>query len=260
VYVADCKLATTENMNEIARLGGRFISVLPATRKEDAQFRQRLVEQPDTASWREAYRLTNEDGSLRDRFRVGTEEQCSREGYRLLWFHSQAKEDIDRATRARRLQHAVRQLTDLRDRLAGPRTRFRQQPKVTAAVDTILDEQGVRDLLRVTVQEHSQNEYRQLGPGRPTQKTKYRRQVQKRFDVTWEVDGEALERAAVGDGVFPLITNLPDWSAAEVLKAYKRQPILEKRFSQLKTDFRVAPVYLKSLTRIVGLLAIYFFA
>jgi transposase len=260
VYVADCKLATTENMNEIARLGGRFISVLPATRKEDAQFRQRLVEQPSTVSWQEAYRLTNEDGSLRDLFRVGTEEQCSQEGYRLLWFHSQGKEDSDRRARARRLQHAIRQLTDLRSRLAGPRTRFRQQQKVTAAVDAILDEQRVRDLLRVTIQEHTESQYRQVGPGRPTEKTKYRRQVQKRFDLTWEVDGEALALAAVGDGVFPLITNLPDWSAAEVLKAYKRQPIIEKRFSQLKTDFRVAPVYLKSVTRIVGLLAIYFFA
>jgi transposase len=260
VYVADCKLATTENMNEIARQGGRFISVLPATRKEDAQFRQRLVEQPSTVSWREAYRLVNEDGSLRDLFRVCTQEQCSQEGYRLLWFHSQSKEDTDRRARARRLQHAIRQLTDLRDRLAGPRTRFRQQQKVTAAVDTILDEQGVRDLLRVTIQEHAESQYRQVGPGRPTKKTKYRRQVQKRFDLTWEVDGEALQLAAVGDGVFPLITNLPGWTAAEVLKAYKRQPIIEKRFSQLKTDFRVAPVYLKSVTRIVGLLAIYFFA
>ena len=61
-------------------------------------------------------------------------------------------------------------------------------------------------------------------------------------------------------GVFPLITNLTDWSASEVLQAYKRQPIIEKRFSQLKTDFCVAPVYLKSVTRIVGLLAVYFLA
>ena len=74
------------------------------------------------------------------------------------------------------------------------------------------------------------------------------------------MDGTQLEVAAASDGVFPLITNLHDWQAADVLKAYKRQPIIEKRFSQLKTDFRVAPVYLKSVTRIVGLLAIYFFA
>ena len=80
-----------------------------------------------------------------------------------------------------------------------------------------------------------------------------------RFDVSWEVDGKQLELAVAGDGVFPLITNLKDWKAADVLQAYKRQPMIEKLFSQLKTDFRVAPVYLKSATRIVGLLAIYFF-
>ena len=48
-------------------------------------------------------------------------------------------------------------------------------------------------------------------------------------------------------------------SAEELLDAYKRQPIIEKRFSQLKTDFAVAPVYLKKVTRIQALLAIYFF-
>ena len=48
-------------------------------------------------------------------------------------------------------------------------------------------------------------------------------------------------------------------TAEEVLRAYKRQPIIEKRFSQLKTDFAVAPIYLKSVTRIQALLAVYFF-
>jgi hypothetical protein len=48
-------------------------------------------------------------------------------------------------------------------------------------------------------------------------------------------------------------------SPEELLDAYKRQPIIEKRFSQLKTDFAVAPVYLKKVTRIQALLAIYFF-
>jgi len=45
----------------------------------------------------------------------------------------------------------------------------------------------------------------------------------------------------------------------EVLQAYKRQPIIEKRFSQLKTDFVVAPVYLKNVARIEALLCVYFF-
>ncbi len=260
VYVADCKLATTDNMNEIARQGGRFITVLPASRKEDTEFRQRLREKPETIRWRELYRLTEEDGSLRDVFRVCTQEQLSKEGYRLMWFHSRGKQDSDAATRARRLQRAIRELTDLRARLAGKRTRFREQQKVVSAVDAILDAHHARDLLRVEIHPQQQEHYRQASRGRPSQNTKYKREVKTRFDLTWEIDGGQLDRAVAGDGVFPLITNIPDWNAKQVLQAYKRQPIIEKRFSQLKTDFRVAPVYLHNVGRIVGLLAIYFFA
>ena len=260
VYVADCKLATTDNMNEIARQGGRFITVLPASRKEDTEFRQRLREKPETIRWRELYRLTEEDGSLRDVFRVCTQEQLSKEGYRLMWFHSRGKQDSDAATRARRLQRAIRELTDLRVRLGGKRTRFREPQKVVSAVDAILDAHQAGDLLRVEIHPQQQERYRQASRGRPSQNTKYKREVKTRFDLTWEIDGGQLDRAVAGDGVFPLITNIPDWNAKQVLEAYKRQPIIEKRFSQLKTDFRVAPVYLQNVGRIVGLLAIYFFA
>jgi transposase len=38
-----------------------------------------------------------------------------------------------------------------------------------------------------------------------------------------------------------LITNVAELSELELLKTYKRQPTIEKRFSQLKTDFEVAP-------------------
>ena len=40
----------------------------------------------------------------------------------------------------------------------------------------------------------------------------------------------------------------------------KSQPSLEKRFSHLKTDFEVAPVYLKEVSRIQALLCVYFLA
>jgi len=41
--------------------------------------------------------------------------------------------------------------------------------------------------------------------------------------------------------------------------AYKRQPQIEKRFEQLKTDFAVAPVLLKDVGRIEALFCLYFF-
>jgi transposase len=60
------------------------------------------------------------------------------------------------------------------------------------------------------------------------------------------------------DGVFPLISNDVSLPELEMLLAYKRQPSLEKRFSHLKTDFVVAPVYLKETSRIQALLCVYF--
>lgn len=42
------------------------------------------------------------------------------------------------------------------------------------------------------------------------------------------------------------------------MRANKRQPLIEKRFSKFKTDFAVAPVYLKNVARNQGLLAVSF--
>src|SRR5206468_2693935 len=50
LYVADCKLATAENMAYIHRHGGRFLSVLPRTRGEDAAFRAEIL--ADRVQWR----------------------------------------------------------------------------------------------------------------------------------------------------------------------------------------------------------------
>ena len=55
------------------------------------------------------------------------------------------------------------------------------------------------------------------------------------------------------------MTNDPQLSALVVLQTYKRQPQIEKRFEQLKTDFAVAPVFLKDVGRIEALLCVYFF-
>ena len=103
VYVADCKLATTEQMRDIASRGGRFITVLPATRKENTTFRTRLVEQPESIKWRDLYHEVDEDGHLTDAMQVGADEHATKEGFRLLWYHSLRKQASDAAARARRV-------------------------------------------------------------------------------------------------------------------------------------------------------------
>jgi len=81
-----------------------------------------------------------------------------------------------------------------------------------------------------------------------------------RYTFSWQIDTAALQAEEPSDGVFSLISNARELDAQAVLQAYKRQPVIEKRFSQLKTEFAVAPVYLKDISRIQGLLAVYFLA
>lgn len=264
LYVADCKLASSENMNYIARKG-RFITVLPRSRKEDQQFRKQLLAKPDSIRWDDVYTVTKkvrtgdtEQKVELDRLTVVADEMISSDGYRLLWYHSTKKAEHDARYRARRLQQATRDLTDLRDRLSGPRTRLKSRKKVDEAVQEIVKKLKDDTLLIVKVEEREEQTFRQATKGRPGKDTKYVKEIKKRFEISWSIDPIRLAEAEATDGIFPLISNVKEMTAEEILRAYKRQPIIEKRFSQLKTDFAVAPIYLKSVTRIQGLLAVYF--
>ena len=81
-----------------------------------------------------------------------------------------------------------------------------------------------------------------------------------RLDLDYTIDEEQLARERLTDGIFPLVTNDMNLEALEVLHAYKRQPQIERRFEQLKTDYDVAPVFLKDVARIEAFLCVYYFA
>lgn len=267
LYVADCKLASTANLDHITRRGGRFVTVLPGTRREDAEFRGRLSKSGPT-DWRHVYDVTRiqtdergqEKTVVTDQLRVWAEEQTTGDGYRLLWYHSSRKAELDRLARIARTERALLDLVALRERLEGPKTRFRERAKVEQAVAEILGQRDVERWVRVRVQEQETKHYRPTTRGRPSPSTRYVCDVQTRFALSAEVDQGQLERETLGDGLFPLITNQRQMSAEELLRAYKRQPLIEKRFSQFKSDFHVAPVYLKDVSRIQGLLCVYFLA
>jgi transposase len=257
LYVADSKLATRENMAYLHQRQGRFITVLPKTRSEDAAFRSLVSKEQVT--WRLLWEKTDEDGEILDRYSVSEQPTTSTEGYRLVWYHSQRKAEQDALARNGRLQRAMKELADLRHKLQSPRTRYRQESKVAEAVAEILASCGAETWLVTEIQRKEEETFRQAHRGRPTKETQYTRKVSTRFDVTWQIDYLRMAEEARTDGVFPLITNVTDLSELELLKTYKRQPTIEKRFSQLKTDFEVAPVYLKAVHRIQALLSMYFF-
>ena len=271
LYVADCKLASRENLRHIASRGGRFITVLPATRREDAEFRRRVREAPATIAWETCWiRLEEHEEAPRgkqtksprvtDLIKVCTQDEISSDGFRVLWYHSQRKAELDEAARTHRSQRAIQDLEELQRRLSLPRTRFRNRAQVDQAVQQILTQREVESLLLVEITERQQETFHQEGRGRPSEQTKYRREVTSRWEIRWHVDQQSWRAAQADDGLFPLLTNERSLTPREVLEAYKRQPKIEKRFSQLKSDFAVAPVFLKSPRRVMGLFTVYFLA
>jgi transposase len=258
LYVADCKLATTENMAYIHRNGGRFLSVLPRTRGEDAALRAEVL--AGRVHWRRIHDKYDDEGELVDRFSIHEPERTGAEGYRLIWYHSARKAGLDAAARQQRIERAVGRLAELREKLASPRTRHRERAKVAEAVEAILEETGTATWITVTIEERTAETYRQQRRGRPGADTLYVKHERKRFDLSHRVELERLSEEARCDGIFPLISNEPGLSAKDLLLAYKEQPMIEERFGQLKTDFVVAPVYLKEVSRIQALLCVYFLA
>jgi transposase len=258
MYVADSKLATRENMSHIANRGGRFISVLPRTRAEHKEFQGFVLQ--GAVRWKKLFDKTNKDGEVLDVVSTVKSPAMSADGFRLLWFHSTRKTELDRTARAGRIRRAFAALSALNVKLKSPKTRFRDEERVRKAVHKCLADAGATEWVTVTIVSEEEEKHVQTRPGRPGPKTSYRRETRKRFSITYHENYEKLDEALQLDGMFPLVTNDRELSVKEIYDTYKKQAHVEKRFSQLKTQFRVAPVYLKSSRRVVALLTTYYLA
>ncbi len=258
IYVADCKLCTVDNLRHIAAYGGQFVTVMPRTWKEDQQFRGRLRAQG--IRWHPILRVANhrrKDGPP-DVYSSCAGTYTTADGYRTIWMRSSQKADDDAQARERRLAQAQAALREFNDKL--PRRRDRTRRAIQRAVAGILRQTDTQPFLQVTIKANVEYRRRYLRRGRPTTETPA--QVERRTTYTLQIqrDLQALARERRTDGVFPLVTNLAQAPKREVLSIYKFQPYVEKRFSLLKTDLEIAPVYLKKPRRAAGLLHAYFIA
>jgi transposase len=260
VYVADAKLCTRENMGFIHGQGGRFITVLPRTRKEDARFKRRLVHQaPD-------WQLIWERPALRrkkdppQRFEAVEDPEQSAEGYRIVWYRSSEKWQRDEQARDNAIHEARWGLRRLGERVGKRKLKTREQ--VQRAVDEILEHSAARAWVRAELAPRERHTYKQGGPGRPSKNTHYVRQTTVVYEPVTTLDTEAIEASAAADGIFPLVTNIPaeQLSPLDLLTTYKYQAFVEKRHEQLKTAAEVVPVNYKTPERIEAFLFLYFIA
>ena len=259
LYVADSKLCTREQMSHIDKAGGRFVTVLPRTRREDAQLRDWMS--TATPQFTEAARRPGKrDGDPDQVWQVAPAPFPSSEGHRIVWVHSSAKQQRDETARHQRIQRTLTAIAELNERLAGPRARITTRVAVEDAAQEILDHGAAEDYVTFQVTETTEERYRQEKRGRPGKDTRYRKLTKTRFQVDAHVDADAVRHDAASDGCFPLITNDHQLTDAEVLVAYRYQPNLEKRHHQLKSVQDAAPVTLKSPARIEALFACQFIA
>lgn len=257
VYVADSKLCVTDTMSYIDGQKGRFVTVLPGTRREEKWFKQTWI-QTRVVPWEEVWRRPPLRGRKDppDVFRGFESPMPSAEGYRILWYHSSIKHSLDQQARQTRIERAVAELESLRHRLG---VRFlKTVPQVRKAAGKILEEMRAGRWIEICVEEGVQTDFRQAGPGRPGKNTEYRKVSRPLPKLTWRLRQDVIDRDAKTDGLFPLITNIREATLKQVLLWYKYQPKLEKRFEQLKTIVGVRPVFLKNVERIEGYLLLHY--
>jgi len=258
-YVADSKLATKANMERIDRHGGRFVTVLPASRKEDGAFRRFLVDHEPT--WTEAQRCPAKRLEEPDDVSETTQAPWpSAGGFGVIWVRSSRKIERDADSRSNRVAAGIAALDELNQKLTSNRCRLRTTVAVEEAATEAVDSVGATRRVGLRVEEYQQVRHRQDTGGRPGANTRYRQITHTKHRIHLDVHQDVIGADARSDGCWPLVTNDQDSDPADVLAAYKHQPSLERRHHQLKGGQLVAPMFLHDPARIERLMTCQFIA
>jgi transposase len=258
LYVADSKLCGAQAMDYIHRRGGRFVTVMPRSRREDQEFRAWIQQHEPT--WEKVWDRENprRRGGPRDRWFVCKSHLPSREGWPVIWVFSHLLRQKQTRSRWERIARAEQELLDLAAQHLHGRPRKRSRREVWEQIRSILEGRRVPRYLKVSLDRTAEHAYRQTRRGRPGPHTKYVRRTKYRWQIRWQIDETAIAYDVKSDGMYPLLTNDRSLTPRQVLEAHKRQPTIEKCFKQTKTIYEIAPVLLKNEGRIEALFFLYF--
>ena len=254
IYTADSKLCTDKNLSHMEFYDGQYITIMPRTWKEDQQFREKA--QAGKVRWRLIYQhpSSRHPDSVIDKYSTTALQFLNKNTRRIVWIKSSQKAEADRIVRSERIQNSFEALKILNTKIN--RRKLKRRRDIQRAVRQILQEHKTTPLISWKLDKRIVTTSQYVATGRPT-KTSARKVIrQTEFCIKWSLDPKEISRQSRTDGVFPLITNNMDKSAAEVLKTYKFQSFLENRHSQLKSVLQIAPVFLKKPPRVLALVDI----
>lgn len=166
LYVGDSKLCTREVLDYINRRQGRFIAVLPRTRREDPEFRKWL--QTHEPVWEEVRNRPHprRRRGPRDIWRVCRDPLPSLEGWRVIWVWSALGALHQEHARRERIARATQDVQALQQKLRGPRPR-RDRAQVEHDIQALLVRLTVDRYLHVRVVEEAEHQFHQEHRGRP---------------------------------------------------------------------------------------------
>jgi transposase len=154
---------------------------------------------------------------------------------RCVFVWSSARAQAAARSRAKKLDRATEDLARLRRGLGG--SHYRTPARVAQRVATIAATRKVTGLLRAETGTDP-------ATGKPT--------------LVWWFDQAALQAEQATDGWYGLLTSLTveQADAAEVLRRYKGQEVVERRYGAFKGPLGVAPIFLKTNRRIAALISV----
>jgi hypothetical protein len=241
LLIGDSKLVSYTNIAALNRAGTAFIAPLPAARVPAGLFTS-LDPAEGTVVDYTAERDAGKPADQRCVYRVsedtmmlcGPRRRDPPQHLRRILVHSTANQTAAANARALKLDKARAELDKL-VRTAGSRF-YPDAAAVAGKLTTIAAQRRVNGYLRSRIT---------VGPdtGKPA--------------LTWHFDQSAIDAEAATDGWYVLLSNLPgDVDAGEVLRRYKGQAVVERRYGDFKGPLAVAPLFLKHNRRIAALITV----
>jgi Domain of unknown function (DUF4277)/Transposase DDE domain len=239
LMVLDSALGQPKPLCQIARAGLCFIVPL----KVDSGFRERYLSELGPQALRPLRYVPERQrrlpvrlrskyrGALRD-WQLTDPQSGAERRFRVAYIHSSEEQEETALARERALLRAEEKLRRAQRGLGG--RYYKTKADVERRVGQLVGA-NIRDLLKVEVAAKR---------GKPT--------------LHFERDEQAIDQAALTDGIYALATNLPHrrLSAGQVLRAYKDQQIVERRHRDLKQTLKVRPIFLHNDDRIYALTSI----
>ncbi len=256
LYVADCKVCTNEQLDYIVGKGGRVITIIPETWKEVSDFKETLRKSPrnKVEIWRK--QKSRKKGETEYFSCFEGNHKTYKQNYNIHWIFSNEKKKRDHFSREERLKKAEQALTELNVKLNT--YHLKEESDIRTAIKKILKENGAECFLVVQLGQIEEKSQHQLNKGRPGHQTQYQTITKLLYTLTWYREKNNLEAERRIDGIFPLLSTDHSLNSKEVLQSYKYQPVLEKRFSQLKSIHNAAPLFFKNIERVEANMFLFF--